>query len=143
MARNYVSTKEERAQWRFGWRASLTWGAAAALTMLTWGYFGSKFSGSAGPAGFMLSLAVLQAGLTLALERALVSVMRGDRDRGAALLAGVGSGVYADVGEAVARAVHVRKDVEVPDPVLVAAYDDLYLRFVRLYPALTGSGAFE
>jgi xylulokinase len=61
---------------------------------------------------------------------------------GAALLAGVGSGVYADVGEAVARAVHVRKDVEAPDPVLVAAYDDLYRRFVRLYPALTGSGAF-
>ncbi|MEJ2706582.1 MAG: sugar transferase [Anaerolineales bacterium] len=71
MARNYVSTTEERAQWRFGWRASLTWGAAAALTMLTWGYFGAKFSGSAGPAGFLLSLAVLQAGLTLALERAI------------------------------------------------------------------------
>jgi len=62
---------------------------------------------------------------------------------GAALLAGVGSGVYADVGEAVARAVHVRKDVEAPDPVLAAAYADLYRRFVRLYPGLTGSGAFE
>ncbi len=61
---------------------------------------------------------------------------------GAALLAGVGSGVYADVGEAVARAVRVRKDVEAPDPVLVAAYEDLYRRFVRLYPGLTGSGAF-
>ncbi len=61
---------------------------------------------------------------------------------GAALLAGVGSGVFADVGEAVTRAVHVRKDVEAPDPHLAAAYADLYRRFTRLYPGLTGSGAF-
>lgn len=62
---------------------------------------------------------------------------------GAALLAGVGSGVFADVDEAVASAVRVREDVEAPDPDLAAAYADLYLKFVRLYPGLTQSGAFD
>jgi lipopolysaccharide/colanic/teichoic acid biosynthesis glycosyltransferase len=70
MARNYVSTTEERAQWRFGWQALLTWGAAAAILMLTWGYFEAGFSGSAASAGFLLSFAIFQAGLTLVLARA-------------------------------------------------------------------------
>jgi xylulokinase len=62
---------------------------------------------------------------------------------GAALLAGVGSGVFSDVNEAVARAVRVRDDVEEPDPGLVAAYADMYERFVRMYPGLAGTGAFD
>ena len=57
---------------------------------------------------------------------------------GAALLAGVGSGVYADVKEAVTAAVRPLGDVEEPDPVLAEIYRPLYDRFTRLYPAISG-----
>jgi xylulokinase len=50
---------------------------------------------------------------------------------GAALLAGVRAGVFADAGEAVARCVRVRDRVE-PE----WDYEDVYARFRRLYPAL-------
>jgi xylulokinase len=54
---------------------------------------------------------------------------------GAALLAGVRAGVFADCGEAVARCVRVTGCVE-PDPAWAAAYAAEYQRFRSLYPAL-------
>jgi xylulokinase len=50
---------------------------------------------------------------------------------GAALLAGVRSGTFADAHEAVARCVRVRSRIEP-----VWDYDELYRRFRSLYPAL-------
>ena len=54
---------------------------------------------------------------------------------GAALLAGVRAGVFADAAEAVARCVRVRARVE-PDPAWVEEYARGYTRFRSLYPAL-------
>jgi xylulokinase len=50
---------------------------------------------------------------------------------GAALLAGVRDGVFADAAEAVARTVRVRSTV---DPAW--SYEDAYARFRHLYPTL-------
>ncbi|HEY5294558.1 MAG TPA: FGGY-family carbohydrate kinase, partial [Gaiellaceae bacterium] len=54
---------------------------------------------------------------------------------GAALLAGVRAGVFADAADAVARCVRVRNVVE-PDPAWAALYDGGYSRYRELYPAL-------
>ena len=54
---------------------------------------------------------------------------------GAALLAGVRSGVFADVADAVTRCVRVRDRVE-PDPDWAQAYAGGYERYRRLYPVL-------
>jgi xylulokinase len=54
---------------------------------------------------------------------------------GAALLAGVREGVFADAGEAVARCVRVRGRID-PVPGWLAAYDEGYERFRGLYPRL-------
>ena len=54
---------------------------------------------------------------------------------GAALLAGVRAGVFADAGEAVSRCVRVRDRIE-PDDEWMRAYDDGYERYRKLYPAL-------
>jgi xylulokinase len=54
---------------------------------------------------------------------------------GAALLAGVRAGAFADVHEAVARAVHVQETIE-PEPRWRDAYEHGYARFKLLYPAL-------
>jgi xylulokinase len=54
---------------------------------------------------------------------------------GAALLAGVRCGVFADVAEAVERCVRVRDVVE-PDERWVEAYEQGYGRYRMLYPAL-------
>jgi xylulokinase len=54
---------------------------------------------------------------------------------GAALLAGVASGVFGDVPEAVGTCVRVRDEIE-PDPEWVRVYADGYERFRALYPAL-------
>jgi xylulokinase len=54
---------------------------------------------------------------------------------GAALLAGVRAGVFADASEAVARCVRVRETIE-PDPECRRIYDEGYARFRKLYPAL-------
>ena len=54
---------------------------------------------------------------------------------GAALLAGVAAGVFADVHEAVARCVRISDTIE-PDPDWQAAYEEGYRRFRSLYPAL-------
>jgi L-xylulokinase len=55
--------------------------------------------------------------------------------RGAALLAGVGTGVYADLDDAVARTVRVVSRQE-PDPAAVAALDRRYRRYLRAVTAL-------
>jgi xylulokinase len=54
---------------------------------------------------------------------------------GAALLAGVGVGSYANVDEAVSVGVRVTGATE-PDPARVRRYDELYAVYTGLYPAL-------
>jgi len=54
---------------------------------------------------------------------------------GAALLAGVRSGAFADAAEAVAACVTVTDRTE-PEPAWITAYDEGYERFRALYPAL-------
>jgi xylulokinase len=54
---------------------------------------------------------------------------------GAALLAGVREGVFADAAEAVSRCVRVTERLE-PDQAWVGAYADNYERYRALYPAL-------
>ena len=54
---------------------------------------------------------------------------------GAALLAGVSAGVFADAAEAVERCVRVRARIE-PEPEWVDAYEHGYARFRELYPTL-------
>jgi xylulokinase len=54
---------------------------------------------------------------------------------GAALLAGVRAGVFADAHDAVERCVRVRGRVH-PDPAWTAAYEEAYVRYRALYPAL-------
>jgi xylulokinase len=56
---------------------------------------------------------------------------------GAALLAGVGSGVYGSLEEAVARAVVVDREFE-PDPGMTGRYLERFEVYQRLYPALKG-----
>lgn len=57
---------------------------------------------------------------------------------GAALLAGVGAGVYANLGEACAQTVRLDQPTE-PQPANVRLYDDLYAQFTQLYPLLRPS----
>ena len=54
---------------------------------------------------------------------------------GAALLAGVGAGVWSDVDEACQRSVRVAKTVE-PDPATSALMNQQYELYRRIYPAL-------
>ena len=54
---------------------------------------------------------------------------------GAALLAGVRAGTFADASEAVARCVRVTGRVD-PDPAWASAYEETYDRFRLLYPTL-------
>jgi xylulokinase len=54
---------------------------------------------------------------------------------GAALLAGVREGVFADAAEAVARCVRVRERIE-PNPAWATVYAEKYGRYRALYPAL-------
>lgn len=54
---------------------------------------------------------------------------------GAALLAGVGTGVYPNLDGACQQVVQLGPAAE-PDPARRAVYDDLYARFVGLYPRL-------
>jgi xylulokinase len=53
---------------------------------------------------------------------------------GAALLAGVAAGVFADVGDACAR-VALRPEVVEPDPGRAAVYEERYALYRELYPA--------
>lgn len=87
---------------------------------------------SGGGAQSDLWLRIVASVLGLPIER--TTVAEGSA-YGAALLAGVAAGVFADVHDAVARCVRIRDTID-PDPEWRAAYEDGYRRFRRLYPAL-------
>lgn len=54
---------------------------------------------------------------------------------GAAMLAGIGTGVYRDMTEAIRRVVHFSDEVTEPIPQNVVYYADRYQLFSQLYPA--------
>jgi xylulokinase len=83
---------------------------------------------SGGGARSELWLQIVASALRLPLER---TASDEGSAYGAALLAGVRAGVFADAADAVARCVHVR-DVVQP----VWDYEDVYARFRTLYPTL-------
>jgi xylulokinase len=87
---------------------------------------------SGGGARSELWLRIVSAVLGLPLER---TVSEEGSAFGAALLAGVRAGVFADAGDAVARCVRVRDRLE-PDPGWAAAYEHGYARYRSLYPTL-------
>jgi xylulokinase len=87
---------------------------------------------SGGGARSPLWLEVVASVLDLPLERTAVDE---GAAFGAALLAGVQAGVFADAHEAVAACVRVTERIE-PNPAWTAAYREGYERFGRLYPAL-------
>jgi xylulokinase len=87
---------------------------------------------SGGAARSTLWLRIVASVLGIPLERPAVEE---GAAFGAALLAGVAGGAFADVAEGVERAVHVRETVE-PDPDWARVYDERYERFRAVYPAL-------
>ncbi len=87
---------------------------------------------SGGGARSLTWLRIVASVLGIPLER---TVVEEGAAYGAALLAGVAAGIYADVDEAVARTVQVRDTVE-PDPAWREVYEEGYARFRMLYPAL-------
>ena len=87
---------------------------------------------SGGGARSELWLRIVASVLGLPLE--LTAVEEGSA-YGAALLAGVQAGVWADPREAAAACVRVRTTVE-PDPAWQRVYDEEYGRFRSLYPTL-------
>jgi xylulokinase len=87
---------------------------------------------SGGGARSTLWLRILASVLGLPLERTEVEA---GSAFGAALLAGVASGIFSDVHDAVERCVRVKDAVE-PDPEWTSVYDAGYERFRLLYPAL-------
>jgi xylulokinase len=87
---------------------------------------------SGGGARSRLWLEIVASVLGLPLE--LTSVEEGAA-YGAALLGGVGAGVFADLREAVDTCVATRYRVEPREP-WRRAYDEGYARFRALYPAL-------
>jgi xylulokinase len=87
---------------------------------------------SGGGARSELWLRIVASVLNLPLER---TESEAGSAYGAALLAGVRDGTFADAADAVARCVRVRDRVE-PDPAWVEEYDRGYARFRSLYPAL-------
>ncbi len=56
--------------------------------------------------------------------------------RGAALLAGIGAGLYANVPEACQRTVHFSEQAVLPDPQSASLYQAAYQAYCQLYPAL-------
>ena len=87
---------------------------------------------SGGGARSRLWLRVVASALGLPLE---LTVVEEGSAYGAALLAGVAGGAFADVRQAVDACVRVRDVVE-PDRAWQEAYADGYQRFRELYPAL-------
>ena len=87
---------------------------------------------SGGGARSELWLQIVASVLDLPLER---TESHAGAAFGAALLAGVRSGVYTDAADAVARAVRVAEPVE-PNPDWLELYEDGYRRFRTLYPTL-------
>ena len=89
---------------------------------------------SGGGARSRLWLEIVASVLGLPLE--LTAVEEGAA-YGAALLAGIRAGAWADADEAVAACVRVRERVE-PNAEWQRVYEDGYARFRKLYPALRG-----
>jgi xylulokinase len=87
---------------------------------------------SGGGARSELWLKIVASVLGIPLERTAVEE---GAAYGAALLAGVADGTFADAHEAVAACVRVRDTVEL-DPEWARVYEDGYARFRSLYPAL-------
>ena len=87
---------------------------------------------SGGGARSRLWLEIVASVLGVPLE--LTAVEEGSA-YGAALLGGVASGVFGDVGEAVERCVRVRERVD-PNPAWLGVYERGHARFQALYPAL-------
>jgi xylulokinase len=87
---------------------------------------------SGGGARSRLWLEIVASVLGIPLERTAVEE---GAAYGAALLAGVRAGDFADAHAAVAECVRVTERIE-PNPAWTAAYDDGYARFRALYPAL-------
>jgi xylulokinase len=87
---------------------------------------------SGGGAASELWLKIVASVLGLTLER---TESEEGSAFGAALLAGVRAGVFADAADAVARCVRVRDRIE-PDAAWSAAYEDGYIRYRSLYPTL-------
>jgi xylulokinase len=54
---------------------------------------------------------------------------------GAALLGGVGAGVYADAAQAVTQVLHLTRTYQ-PDPERAARYERLYALYRAVYPAV-------
>ena len=90
----------------------------------------ARVSGGGARSGLWLKIVASVLGVPLELT----AVEEGSA-YGAALLAGVRAGVWADPREAAAACVRVRATVE-PDPEWQRVYDDEYRRFRSLYPAL-------
>ena len=59
----------------------------------------------------------------------------GDASFGAALLAGVGAGIFASSAEAVRQCLHIDREL-VPDPVAAAEYDRDFARYLAIHDAL-------
>jgi xylulokinase len=55
---------------------------------------------------------------------------------GSAIVAGLGTGVFSDYDDAVARMVRIRRSVAVPDPALGGLYRELFAVYQGLYPKL-------
>jgi xylulokinase len=92
---------------------------------------------SGGGARSELWLRIVASVLGIPIER---TVVEEGAAYGAALLGGVAAGVFADVDEAVRACVRVRDVVE-PEPGWERAYDEGYVRFRALYPALREWGS--
>lgn len=60
--------------------------------------------------------------------------------RGAALLAGIGAGIFKDAQAAATRTVQPGQAPTLPRPDVVQRYAEAYLRFCALYPALKAAG---
>jgi xylulokinase len=92
---------------------------------------------SGGGARSRLWLEIVASVLGLPLE---LPVVEEGSAYGAALLAGVAGGVFADAHAAVAATVRTRGAVE-PNPAWASVYEAGYARFRALYPALRGGEA--
>jgi xylulokinase len=89
---------------------------------------------SGGGARSRLWLEIVASVLGLPLE---LTVVEEGSAYGAALLAGVAGGTFADAREAVAACVRARESID-PNAAWAAAYEEGYARFRALYPAVRG-----